>query len=255
MQRHQFQHDNLTFSYLDTGGAGDVLIALHAHWMEASTYTAFAAAMVPQWRVLALDQRGHGRSDHASSYTRDDHIGDLKAFVSHLGLGAPVVLLGNSLGGINAFQFAARQPDLVRALIIEDTVTEVDAEMDFILDWAGVYPRREDLAEKIGPRLAAYLEPSFRHPQAGWTLAFEPAEIVESQRNLNGDYWQDWLATDCPALLVRGGDSPFTPARLAEEMAARRPDTRLVTLKGGHVVHIDDPVGFEATVRDFLQDL
>ncbi len=255
MQRHQFQHNNLTFSYLDTGGTGDVLIALHAHWMAASTYTAFAAAMAPQWRVLALDQRGHGRSDHASSYTRDDYVGDLKAFLSHLGLGTPVVLLGNSLGGVNAIQFAARQPDLVRALIIEDIVTEVDAEMDFILDWAGVYPRREDLAEKIGLRLTPYLEPSFRHTQAGWTLAFEPAEIMESQKNLKGDYWQEWLATDCPALLVRGDKSLFTPAALAAEMAARRPNTRLVSLNGGHVVHIDDPVGFETAVRDFLQEL
>ena len=117
--RHEFRHDGLRLSYLD-GGRGDrVLIALHAHIMEAATFVPLAAVLAPEWRVLALDQRGHGYSDHAPTYTRDDYIGDLEAFIDHLGV-SDSVLLGNSLGGVNAYQFAARHPERVRGLVIED---------------------------------------------------------------------------------------------------------------------------------------
>ena len=59
MPRHQFQHGDLTLSYLDTGGVGETLIALHSHWMEGQTFASLAAALAPEWRVVALDQRGH----------------------------------------------------------------------------------------------------------------------------------------------------------------------------------------------------
>ena len=95
MTRSQFHHDDLTLSYLDTGGEGQPLIALHALWMEAATYTRLVAALSPEWRVIAMDQRGHGYSDHALSYTRKDFIGDVAALVEHLEVDK-VVLLGNS---------------------------------------------------------------------------------------------------------------------------------------------------------------
>ena len=72
MQRHNFQHDGLNLSYLDTGGVDETLVALHSHWMEGQTFDSLAAALAPGWRVIALDQRGHGYSDHASTYTREE---------------------------------------------------------------------------------------------------------------------------------------------------------------------------------------
>jgi esterase len=255
VRRSEFQHDGLTFSYLDAGGDGQPLAALHAHWMEASTYEGFAAAMAPRWRVVALDQRGHGHSGHAASYEREDYLGDLGAWFVHLGVGQPIVLVGNSLGGVNAYQYAARHPDQVRALIIEDIGAEIHDDASFILDWSGVFQSREDLAARTGPRFVPYLQDSFRRSEAGWTLAFDPTEIALSQRRLCGDHWSDWLATDCPALLIRGAQSRLTTATHLEAMAARRPNTRLVTLDAGHVVHLDDPTGFVAAVRAFLDSL
>ncbi len=60
---------------------------------------------------------------------------------------------------------------------------------------------------------------------------------------------------DLPALLIRGRASRVTTPALLEQMTARRPHTRLVTLDGGHVVHVDNPTGFTSAVQAFLRDL
>ena len=179
---------------------------------------------------------------------------DLEALFRHLQL-HHAVLLGNSLGGVNAYQFAKRHPEEVRGLIIEDIGAEVWDDLSFVLPWEGEFATREALAERVGPRFLPYLEASFRQTSTGWKLAFEPREIVESGKCLSGDHWQDWLASKCPTLLVRGRDSRVTTLAAAEQMALRRPNTRLKELDGGHVVHFDNPTGFTNAVKEFLQQL
>jgi len=255
MQRHNFHHDGLTLSYLDAEGGDRIVIALHAHWMEGMTFALLAAALSPDWRVVALDQRGHGYSDHAKTYTRDDYLGDLEALFAHLAIEEPAVLLGNSLGGVNAYQFAARHPRLVRALVIEDIGVELRDDTSFALPWGGIYETREALVQSVGARFVPYLEASFRQTPEGWRLAFDPRDTVASQNSLNGDHWKDWLASDCPALLIRGKDSRVTTQAHMEQMASRRKNARLEVLDGGHVVHMDNPAGFAKTVKEFLQEL
>ena len=58
-----------------------------------------------------------------------------------------------------------------------------------------------------------------------------------------------------PALLIRGENSRVTTQNHVEEMAERRPDTRLRVLSGGHVVHFDNPKGFNVAVLEFLAQL
>lgn len=225
MTRHEF---GLTFSYLDSGGDERVLVALHAHWMEGLTFAPLAAALAPEWRVVALDQRGHGHSDHAPTSTRDDYVGDIAALFEHLGL-KDAVVLGNSLGGVNGYTFAARQAARVSALIIEDIGAEESADTDFsfVLAWQGTFAMRQELDERVGPRYLPYFQDSFRQTPGGWKLAFDPQEMVVSQRLLAGDHWADWLASRCPALLIRGLQSRVTTPAHVEQMAARRPNTRL----------------------------
>ncbi len=255
MQRHKFQLDGLTLSYLDAGGDGRVVVALHAHWMEGGTFAPLAAALEPDWRVIALDQRGHGDSDHAKTYTRDNYLRDLEGLLAHLALKEPAVLLGNSLGGVNAYQFAARHPDRVRALVIEDIGAVIGDDTGFALAWGGFSETREALAQRVGARFLPYLEPSFRQTPEGWRLAFDPRDTLASQNFLNGDHWTDWLASNCPALLIRGKDSRVTTQPHMEQMASRRANTRLDVLDGGHVVHMDNPAGFAQAVKRFLRQL
>ncbi len=251
MARHFFRSGPLKLSYLDAGGEGEPLIALHALFMEAATFEPLAASLSPAWRVIALDQRGHGHSDHAPSYGREEYLGDLKAFLDHLGL-EQAVLLGHSLGGVNAYQFAARQPRRARALIVEDIGAEVHADFSFALAWGGEFETREAFAARVGPRWQPALQDSLRKSPGGFRLAFEPRDMLATSAALEGDRWQDWLASTCPALLIGGRESRVTTPAALEAMAARRPHTRLAMLPGGHVVHADDAAGFTAAVSGFL---
>jgi pimeloyl-ACP methyl ester carboxylesterase len=236
---------------LDDLGPARPIVALHAHWLDAEGFGALEAALAPEYRLIALDQRGHGHSDHAGSYTRDDYLGDLDAILQHLGIEHPV-LLGNSLGGVNAYQYAARTPGRAAALVIEDIGVEISEEPTFVLQWGGTFANRQELVDRIGPRLAPYVLGSIRETPQGWTLAFEPREMLASQRHVNGNHWQDWMASDCPALVIRGSTSRLTTRAALEEMAARRPRTRFVELDGGHAIHVDNPSGVAAVVRAFL---
>ncbi|MEO8673519.1 MAG: alpha/beta hydrolase [Tahibacter sp.] len=254
MQRKHFSNGDVTLSYLDVGGDGKPVIALHAYWMEAGTWTALAGALAPKWRLIALDLRGHGHSDKPDDLSWDAFIGDLEALLDHLGIVQPVALIGNSLGGTVAFRFAARRPDSVAAMVIEESPAVENANLDFMRAWAGVFPSREALAEAIGTRLLWSVEPSFRHVDGGWTLVFSATQLADALPGLNGDFWDDWLATKHPVMLVRGTDSRAVNGELLSEMARRRPATRLETLDAGHVTHHDAPAAFANLTRAFLAD-
>jgi pimeloyl-ACP methyl ester carboxylesterase len=222
--------------------------------MEAASFVRFAENLAPEFRIVALDQRGHGWSDHAGSYTREDYLGDLEALLDHLDV-SESILLGNSLGGVNAYQYAFRRPERVRALVIEDIGTQIHEEPSFVLRWSGVFPHRRDLVERIGPRLAPYLSDSIRETTGGWKLAFEPREMLESQRCVNGDHWDEWVGSKCPALVLRGRSSRLTTTEALREMAARRARTQFVEIDAGHAVHVDAPAAVAAEVRTFVRSL
>jgi len=163
-------------------------------------------------------------------------------------------MLGHSLGGVNAYQLAARHPDVVSALIIEDIGAEIDDDLSFCLAWPHRAPTRAALVEQLG-HSARYLTDAIREYPDGWGLTFRPQDMVTSVNQVNGDYWDDWLATDCPALLIHGTRSDTLTADHAKTMTTRRPSTQLVELATGHTVHETDPTGFATTVRAFLSAL
>ncbi|MCR8942393.1 alpha/beta hydrolase [Streptomyces sp. OUCMDZ-4982] len=240
-------------SYLDFGGPGRPLLALHGHFGEGRTFTHLAWELGDSWRVIALDQRGHGRSDRPSDFSRAGYVEDAAAVLDHLRIDDTVVL-GHSLGGVNAYQLAARRPGLVGALIVEDIGAEVDDDLSFSLSWPHRAPTRAALLEELGPS-ASYLTDAVREYVDGWGLAFDPKDMNVSQQHLNGDHWDDWLASNCPALLIRGSRSTVLSTEQAKDMAARRPRTRLVELPAGHTVHETVPVEFAAAIREFLSAL
>lgn len=257
MERKTFAHDGLQFSYLEggNGASDDVLLILHAHWMSASDFDEVYPRLPPWWRVVALDQRGHGETSHGGAHSVEAYIGDIDALLDHLGVRVPVVLAGHSFGGMVANLYAAKRPERVRAIVMEDIDVARDDHDDFILGWGGTHATREALEAKIGARLAPYLQKQIVAAEGGFRLAFDPAEVLASEAALNGNHWKEWLSQRFPALVVRGAASPVVPGKELEAMARRRQNTKLVTIDAGHSVHVDAPEAFALAVSQFLGGL
>ncbi|MFE6779199.1 alpha/beta fold hydrolase [Streptomyces sp. NPDC057702] len=253
--------------YVDPGGPGRPVLALHGHFGRARAYAALTAALAPRHRVIALEQRGHGRSADARAdagdFTREAYIADAAAFLVALDLG-PVPVLGHSVGGVTAFQLAARRPELVSALVVEEGGADnrrprVPHPVLDVRAWPRRAPTlaalRRQVTERGIPDAGYFLESAVEYPD-GWGFLFDLDAMMASQRAAVGDWWPDWLGSRCPALLVHGARSVVLPTDLAREMAERRPHTTLRTFpEGGHWVHDDDPAGFAEAVAAFLDAL
>jgi pimeloyl-ACP methyl ester carboxylesterase len=111
--------DGTDFRYRETGdSSGPVLVLLHALGEDASDWDEVAAALSNRYRVLALDQRGHGQSEYTARYSFELMRDDLRDFVDALGL-EQFSLMGHSMGGLVALLFAEEHPERVQRLAIE----------------------------------------------------------------------------------------------------------------------------------------
>lgn len=203
--------------------AAPPVVLLHALGEASADWAPVAEALAPSWRVYAPDLRGHGASDWPGGYTIDQLTADLAAFLDALGL-ERVTLGGHSAGAAPAYRYAARHPQRVARLILEDpappwprarrVVTRPDGPLPF--DWD-----------------ATALSNEFTDPQvSGWRAALRDIQA--------------------PALLIAGGpDSHVDQGQLAQ-MATLIPDCELVTIPAGHLVHAARPAEFTAVVTGFL---
>jgi esterase len=259
MSRYQYlDARGVRLAYLDFGGNGAPLVALHGLFGRGRLYTELAVGLAPEWRVVAPDQRGHGLSGKAQDYSREAYVGDVEELIRRLNL-APAVVYGHSLGGVTAYQLAARCPELVRALVIEDVGTVIVDDMRWTLSWPRRFPTlaalRQCLAEG-GFKHDVYLTESAVEYDDGWGFRFETEEMVRTQAHLMGNHWADWLGSRCPALLMAGGKSWVLKPEHAREMAARRSHTTLVEFpKLKHAILQGDPAGCVKAVRAFLSRL
>ncbi len=258
MVRKHFISDNLKLSYLDNECYGKpVLLCLHGHF-GCARYYAKLMDQLKDWHVYSIDQRGHGWSDHAETghYERNDYIGDILTFIDTVLSNQPLFILGHSLGGINAYQTAARRNGLVKGLLIEDVgaVEKDDASFSSgIIDYAPTLKELGDSLKKFKIYDATYFLESAEETEKGWRFRFDKANLSESQKRLNGTWWDDFLASSCPALLLHGKKSRVVKQEHIEEMAAKRKNTEYVVFnKSSHTVNMDEPELFFETIKQFL---
>src|SRR4051812_15656878 len=100
--------------------AGHKLVFLHGLMGSASNWRKITPAFENDYQILIYDQRGHGRSfKPISGYTPADFAGDLKNIIDELGW-EKIHLVGHSMGGRNALEFAQLFPRRIDHLVIED---------------------------------------------------------------------------------------------------------------------------------------
>ncbi|MGZ4164305.1 MAG: alpha/beta fold hydrolase, partial [Tumebacillaceae bacterium] len=116
----QIELNGLVFQYRESGDASaPPLIALHALGESAESWDETVACLGAKYRVLALDQRGHGGSARPGTYSYELMCDDLLQFVNRMGL-ETFTLMGHSMGGVVSYLFAEAWPSRVERLVVED---------------------------------------------------------------------------------------------------------------------------------------
>jgi pimeloyl-ACP methyl ester carboxylesterase len=187
-------------------------------------------------------------------------VDDAVAAIEELGL-APVVLIGQSLGGHTAFLVGAERPDLVRALVVvEATPAAEDARVaaqigDYLSSWPVPFRSLDAAVDFFGGeslRARAWAGNLVEEPD-GLRPAFDPDVLVAAiAEALAQSYWDEWRAIRAPTLLVRGERGEVSRAD-AEQMAALNSAVETVAVpNAGHDVHLDAPAEWRAAVEGFL---
>jgi pimeloyl-ACP methyl ester carboxylesterase len=111
--------------YADVQGEGELLVMNHGLGQTSRLFSEHVRYWADRFRVVTWDNRGWGRSDKATKYTLDLFAGDAAGLIRHAGA-ERAVIYGISWGGVLALKFALDHPEMVRALILDSTSSEVN---------------------------------------------------------------------------------------------------------------------------------
>ncbi|MFE5214251.1 MULTISPECIES: alpha/beta fold hydrolase [Streptomyces] len=248
------------------------VLLLHGLMGRASHWAEVARRLAGRHRAVALDQRGHGRSEKPpqADYTREAYVEDAEAAVEQLGL-APAVLIGHAMGALTAWQLAAKRPDLVRGVIIFDmraSALGAASQRDWA-DWFRAWPvpfatladvrkwfgEDDPWVERPHPARGAFYAEVMQECEDGWRPVFDPERMLRSRETWVYDaHWEELAQVRCPALVVRALDGELGRAE-AQEMVRVLPRGEYAEVDAGHLAHYDHPEGWRSVVEPFLDAL
>lgn len=262
-------------AYLEWGAADGArtVICVHGLTRCARDFDVLAQALLPDFRVIAVDLAGRGDSDWLTDpmrYVIPTYLNDVVTLIARLDVDA-VDWVGTSLGGLVGMALAACAGTPVRRLVVNDAGPVVKAAaLERIASYLGQALTFADVAEAeryvravaapFGPHTDAewrFLTESVLRPAGGGRLRlhYDPAIAVAykaKQPFEDLESWEAWDAIRCPTLALRGADSDLLTRATAEQMTRRGPRARLIEFAGvGHaptLLHADQI----APVREFL---
>lgn len=275
-----------TSTYLRLGGLGahclewgnlvsPAVLLLHGLRSYGATWETLARELSADHRVLALDFRGRDRSewDPDRRYFTETYVADVEEWVDRLGL-RRFSLVGHSMGGTVGYVYAARHPDQVARLVVEDigpgSSTSTDGadrirrEMTSTPESFPDLQAARDFWSRTRPGMPeAAIDSRVRHTldevDGRWVWRLDMAGIAEAR--LTGDpahgidLWDCVESLRCPTLVVRGAESDFLPPETCAEMARRQSRLQWHTVSSaGHYVHDDNPVEYVDVVSRFLRE-
>ncbi len=211
------------------------------------------------WRVIALDQRAHGRSPAGEPGTVDDLAADLEAAIERHATAPLAALIGHSLGAAVSQRLAWRRPDIARRLVLEDPPGRIRHDDG---DWLArlrdeVASARETPDEEVRRGLAenpAWLDEDARQDVEGRALTAVDVIVASMRRPRGFDVAELAAEILIPTryVLPTAQRSVF-PEEARRRLADNLPDgSDIVVLAGGHTLHRDAFDAYVATVLDFI---
>ncbi len=238
---------------MSVAGRGPLIVFLHGIGGNRSHWNSQMEFFCGRFRVAAWDARGYGQSeDYTGPLCFEDFSADLLRVLDHL-REAKAHIVGLSMGGRIARNFALQHPERVRTLTLANTSPGFDA-----LSSEEVERFVEERRNRT-PRTTEQLLGSRAHADAARALAasFEALRKDSYIKTLEASVAQDRAAPleeiAVPTLVIAGEEDRVYPPALARRMAQRIPGAELVTLEGcGHLSNLEQPERFNAALLDFL---
>lgn len=248
---------------LDFGGReADDFLLLHGLAGRGSEWRSTAKWLTEHGRVIALDQRGHGESrSGVGDFCRESYVRDAISTIEQC-CSPPVVVIGQSMGALNAFLVAAARPDLVKRLIVVEGTPEPDPKAQqnvrkWLEGWPVPFESLQEAREYFGgdTLYASTFAEELEKDDAGYWPAFDIEDMVRSLDDMTSThYWSEWGKVTCPTLIV-GGENSFISQALLKEMVKQIPDGRYVCIpNAGHDLHLDKPEEWRRVVEAFLEE-
>ena len=273
-------HD-IRLKYLDWGGDGQPVLALHGLASSAHWYERVAGLLSSEYRVVAPDQRGHGQTTHApGGYDWQTLASDSVALLDHLGIERAAVL-GHSWGGHVASNLAARFPHRVSRLVMIDGGFQ-DGHLLDDPTWEGFRRRfgprdvsgtREDFLGRLRVQLADCWGEDLERIVMTMVYEDEQGQIRDLLRPDNHSQvlvsmWEEPPSVilpqvTCPTLIVAAGPHPDRANSEYSQMRVRMVEAASRVAPSFHVHWIPDtihdigyhkPRELAQAIRNFLSE-
>jgi 3-oxoadipate enol-lactonase len=237
-----------------------VLVLLHGATLTAElNWSGAMTVLGRRYRVIALDQRGHGRGIPCSTFRLEDCADDVAALARVLGIDR-LIPVGFSMGGLVAQLIWRRHPDLTAGLVLCSTARNVSGSpweravalmMPGVVAAAAFFSAMYSLgADVLG---ASLLDRDINPTTRGWAIAqmrHTPLLTALSTAQAVGHFTShEWIGSvDVPTSVVITRNDRIVPARRQWKLAHALPDCTVIEIDGDHGVFLHAPGRFATAV-------
>lgn len=243
-------------------GQGKPMIILHGLMGSSDNWLPQAKMLSDQYHVYVVDQRNHGQSPHDDVFDYKVLANDLKDFVQQQKLEKPIIL-GHSMGGKAAMNFAIAYPDMTGALIVADIApkyykvhhqTIINGLKAIPLDTIKTRTEADQILSDYVPEPDVrqfLLKNLSRKDEGGFSWKIN-LPVIEKNLEAIGQDIQFEGTFDGPTLFIRGANSNYVKDEDRDRIKQLFPKSTLVTMDTGHWVQAEKPQEFVEVVRNFL---
>jgi pimeloyl-ACP methyl ester carboxylesterase len=252
--------DGVRLAYDEQGSGSPPILFVHGWCCDHTYFAPQAEHFKADHRVIAVDLRGHGASDKPNQdYTMAGFADDLDWLCEQLGIERPVVV-GHSMGGVIAFEMAARHPERVGAVVALDAPVVLPiAQRDQItgLIEGLKSPAYQDVARGfVSEVLFLPTDDAERRAQVADQVAATPQHVVVSamQGLFNCDTEASVGGCTAPTLLIYSAVPPAPLPELVDQLRELCPHVVIgQTVGAGHFNQLEVPEQVNAMIERFMQ--
>jgi esterase len=243
-------------------GAGQPLIILHGLFGSSDNWLTQAKLLSPNYKIYTVDLRNHGQSPHDDAFDYASMVEDLKAFVEEQNI-KDAIVIGHSMGGKAAMNFALAHPKLLSKLIVVDIAPRpynlehyviADGLAAISIDTLSSRNEADEALAKHVPEADVrqfLLKNLQRKSEGGFSWKINLPVIREKLSNIGVDL-QYTGVFEKPTLFIRGKRSNYVRDGDWAHITEVFPNSKLETMDTGHWVQAEKPQEFVEIVTGWL---